>query len=130
MERSNNKPDEIGSWKKTLAFLQQENTFQKNKLVETLKNEEKDTNFLEMAEQYQNQFLQQDEAFRLMWTDLTSLEKSMKDNIVKNNHTGKEIHYLQKKLKSEIKILDTNFEKLKNNFNGFLNNFFEQDFYR
>ena len=131
MEGSNTKlADEVDSWKKTLAFLQQENTFQKNKLVETLKCEARDENFLEIAEQYQNQFLQQDEAFRLMWFDVAELEKFIQENIARNNHNGKEAHSLQKKLKNEIKILDDHFEKLKSNFNSFLDNFPEQNFYR
>jgi hypothetical protein len=120
---------DMESWKKKLFFLEQENDGQKNKLVEVLKaNAGKNENLLEIAEQYQNRFLQQDETLRLMWIDLAKLEKSANEEATGdtvNECHEKEVSRWQERLKNEIEILDNNFTELKNNFDSFLESFFD-----
>ncbi|MFI5185115.1 MAG: hypothetical protein ACHQF0_00155 [Chitinophagales bacterium] len=112
---------EIESWKKTLVFLQHENLLQKDKLVEILKNSNgKAEDLLEIAEGYQNQFLRQDETFRLMWKDLTKLERSLLEDPGINDHYEKQVNHWIKRLSKELRILDTNSIELKKDFNRFL----------
>jgi hypothetical protein len=86
------------SWKQQLASLQQENSLQKNELVKMLKNNHGENGSpLEIAERYQNRFLQQDETFRLMWNDLNRLERSVTEHSVINNQHQKEITDSQQK---------------------------------
>jgi hypothetical protein len=81
-------------------------------------NHEKDDALLEKAEQYQYQFLQLDEAFRLMWNDIAELEKLMDENDPGKTRTRK-INHRQKKLRKEIHTLEINFDKLKSGFNNY-----------
>lgn len=113
--------DEVESWKKILVFLQQENAIQKNMLAEVLKkNDSRNENLLETAEQYQNQFLQQDETLLFMWNDLAKLERLVKKDDFKNDYHERELSHRKKKLRKEIKMLDNNFSEMKNDFNNFL----------
>jgi vacuolar-type H+-ATPase catalytic subunit A/Vma1 len=111
---------ETEAWKKILGFLQQENILQKNKLVVMLgNNHEKDEVLLEIAEQYQYQFLQQDETFRLMWNEIAGLEKLIEEN-GSDKTRARKISHRQKKLKKEVEALEINFDKLKSRFNNFV----------
>jgi Zn-finger nucleic acid-binding protein len=131
MEQNNLKLKQVSqeteAWKKILGFLQQENGLQKNKLAEMLGNHHgKNEDLLEIAEQYQHQFLQQDQAFRLMWYDIAELEKLIEET--KSDNGGpSEISQGQKKLGEEIKTLEINFDKLKSGFNNFLDANSEQE---
>lgn len=131
MKQNNLKLKQVGreaeAWKKILGFLQQENILQKNKLAEMLGNHHgKNGDLLEIAEQYQHQFLQQDQAFRLMWNDIAELEKLVKEN---NSDVveSKKLSHGQKRLRKEIKTLEINFDKLKSGFNNFLDAISEKD---
>jgi hypothetical protein len=131
MEQNNLKLKQVSreaeGWKKILGFLQQENILQKNKLAEMLGNHHgKNGDLLEIAEQYQHQFLQQDQAFRLMWCDITELEKLVEEKISYNGEI-KKISHGQKKLREEIKTLEINFDRLRYGFNNFLGTNSEQD---
>ena len=118
---------EAEAWKKILGFLQQENILQKNKLVVILKTDhKKDEDLLEIAEQYQYQFLQQDEALRLMWNDIAELEKLMEGNNC-DNIQRKKLSQRWKKFRKEIESLEINFDKLNSGFNNFLEVFPGQD---
>ncbi len=124
MEENNLKLKQVSreaeGWKKILGFLQQENILQKNKLAEMLGNHHgQNGDLLEIAEQYQHQFLQQDQALRLMWHDIAELEKLVEEK-KSDNGQSKKISQGQKKLGEEIKTLEKNFARLKTRFNNFL----------
>jgi hypothetical protein len=124
MEQNNLKLKQISqeteAWKKMLGFLQQDNILQKNKLAEMLGNHHaKNEDLLEIVEEYQHQFLQQDQEFRLMWHDITGLEKLSKENNCEVEPI--EITHKLGKLRKEIKTLGINFDKLKTGFDNFLN---------
>ena len=119
---------EMEFWKKQLVHLEQENSSQKNKLVMLLRNNDGDaSDLLEIAENFQNQFLQQDETFRLMRNDLTKLAKSVVGQTVGDDHRQKEIKHWQKKLRREMKLLDVNFDDLRKGFARFLGVYFPGD---
>ena len=117
---------EMNLWKKILAFLQQEHLSQKNKLVEILRNNKENAgDILEIAEGYQNKFLQQDEAFRLMWNDMVQFERSLGEIY---GHRDKDIIQRRKKLRQELEILDANFYELKTDFNKLFDFFFADNY--
>jgi hypothetical protein len=111
---------EVEGWKKILGFLEQENILQKNKLAEMLGNHhEKNGDLLEIAEQYQHQFIQQDQVFRLMRYDIAELEK-LEEGKKSDNGELKKTSHRQKNLREGIKTSEINFERLKSGFNNFL----------
>ena len=109
--------EEVKLLKRIIIYLQQDNLTQKGKLVEILKKQNSDLNFLEQVENYQTQFLQLDETFRLFWTDLAKLEKSFGQV---ENMPWKTLCQQQEELKRDIELLDKNYFKLKNDFDNFL----------
>jgi hypothetical protein len=115
--------NEAEGWKRILGFLQQENIHQKNRLAEMLRRSNRNEYLLEIAEHYQNRFLQQDEAFRLMWNDLSRLERLIKEEMLKNHPHAGELSYRQMLLRKEIKSLELNFDKLKIDFARFSKTF-------
>ena len=118
--------NESEGWKRILGFLQQENIHQKNTLADMLKrNDGRNEYLLEIAEHYQSQFLQQDEAFRLMWNDLSMLDRLIKEEMPGNDPHTREACYRQMMLRKEIKDLELNFDKLKRDFSGFSKTFAE-----
>jgi hypothetical protein len=101
-------------WKRLLDRLQQKNIIQKYHLAEMLKQYQAKDDFVLLAEQYQNWFLQQDEALRLMRNDVAALE-----NLAIKNE-GEEIHHHKKKLEKEMKAFRTNFKRISSEFTIFV----------
>jgi len=102
-------------WKRLLDRLQQNNIVQKYYLAELLKKKyEGEDKFVLLAEQYQNQFLQQEEALRLMRNDVAALE----DLAIKNE--CEKIHHHKKKLEKEMKAFRANFKSISSEFTIFL----------
>lgn len=114
-------------WKRILAFLQHENILQKNRLGEMLRHNGESETLLEIAEQYQTQFLQQDDAFKFMWNDLAALERSLKQKTSMNDDDVKEMLDCKKRLQKEMMDLAMNFDRLKVQFLNFFEAFAEQD---
>jgi len=112
--------DELNLLKRKMTFLQHENLAQKNRLIELLKApKESPDDLLEIAENYQNQFLQQDETLRLFTNDLTQLGESLAKD-VGNETNFKNLAHRKNKLKHEIEFLDESYARLKKNFDNFL----------
>jgi hypothetical protein len=101
-------------WKRLLDRLQQKNVVQKYHLAEMLKQYQGKDDFVLLAEQYQNRFLQQDEALRLMRNDVAALE-----NLAAKNEYEK-IHHHKKKLEKEMKAFRINFTRISSEFTIFL----------
>jgi hypothetical protein len=101
-------------WKRLLDHLQQKNVIQKYHLAEMLKHYQAKDDFVLLAEQYQNWFLQQDEALRLMRNDVAAL-----DNLAIKNES-EEIHRHKKKLEKEMKAFRTNFKRISSEFTIFV----------
>ena len=110
---------ECAGWIRLLDFFQQENIYLKNRLslVVDYKSE---TDFLPLAEQFQNQFISKDEFIteitqdvkkqQTMLTGLTAEEKLIKQ---------------QQKLRNEIEFLEKDFSTIKNQFNKFISSVLE-----
>ncbi|MBL0183427.1 MAG: hypothetical protein IPP96_14500 [Chitinophagaceae bacterium] len=105
------------TWLRLLEFFKQENTILKNRLAEVL-DHKTDNEFLALAEHFQNMFIIKDEFIDELRHDvnlqvqaLTTKEKGMPDQkIIKR----------QEKLRNEMEYMETDFSKLKNEFNRYL----------
>ena len=101
-------------WKGVLDRLQQKNIAQKCHLADMLKQCQGKDDFVVLAEQYHNQFLQQDEALRLMRNDIAALE-----HLALKNEYAK-IHGHQRELEKEMKAFRVNFKRISSEFTIFL----------
>ena len=110
MEQTN----QTKKWKRLLDRLQQKNIVQKYHLAEMLKQYQGKDDFVLLAEQYQNRFLQQDEALRLMRSDIALLE----DLAIKNQRDKMQHH--KKKLEKEMRAFRSNFKRISSEFTIFL----------
>jgi hypothetical protein len=117
MEQGN---QETEKWKRLLDCLQQKNVTQKYHLAEILKKAQREKDKLVLlAEQYQNQLLQQDEAFKLMRNDIATLEKLVaQDQHAKNQ--AQNICRNKKKLEQEMRAFQANFNRLSSEFTVFV----------
>lgn len=105
------------TWLRLLEFFKQENTVLKNRLAEVL-DHKNNKEFLALAEHFQNMFIIKDEFIDELRHDvngqvqvLTSKEKTTFDQkIIKK----------QEKLRNEMEYMETDFAKLKNEFNRYL----------
>lgn len=65
---------ERDSWKRTLRFLEEENMCLKNRLADVVK-DTVDENLLRKAEIFQNRFLNADDLFNLLRSDIVEFDK-------------------------------------------------------
>ncbi|MBP6432513.1 MAG: hypothetical protein KA319_12170 [Ferruginibacter sp.] len=111
---------EYHTWERTLDFFRTENAYLKTRLSAFLDNDSHN-NFLQTAENYQNQFLQIDELAKNLKHQVVEMEmwaeqrKNKKDKIA-----FAEIESKQKKVRLAIERLEVDFLKLKNEFNTYL----------
>jgi len=111
---------EAERWKKVLNLMEEENVAQKNRLSQMLKDRpKKKRNLLELAAQYQSQFLQQDESFKIMWNNLARLEGSINQQLLRADHDKLQITNQHAKFKEDIEDLQAHFDQLKSDFLSF-----------
>jgi len=107
------------SWKRMLEFMQQENVHFKTRLAEVLqKDVQKD--FLDKAEYFQSGFLQFDERIAFLRRDISVFNKLFLTELFHNGHLN-ELELKQKRLRKEIEAEEKKFNKLKGEFNNYLN---------
>lgn len=109
------------AWAKSLDFLEQENTFLKNKLSIVVDNKD-GKEFIVMAEYFQNEFILKDELIHELKKDVFGLEEYMKLNFT-NAHFTNKITLKQEKLRTEIGIFEKDFASLKQEFNKSITRF-------
>ncbi|HMU10171.1 MAG TPA: hypothetical protein PKC54_09205 [Ferruginibacter sp.] len=105
------------TWLRLLEFFKQENTVLKNRLAEVL-DHKNNKEFLALAEHFQNMFIIKDEFIDELRHDvngqvqvLTGKDKpGLDQKIIKK----------QEKLRNEMEYMETDFSKLKNEFNRYL----------
>lgn len=110
---------ESDTWKHLLGFMMDENIRQKTRLSEILKNGF-DRNLLEEMENFQNNFIREDERIRLLRHELVELDKLLIREIFDDGQIIKEINTKFKKLRNNIVIAERKFGELKLEFNNFL----------
>lgn len=106
------------TWERSLDFFKQENSFLKTRLS-VVTDSKDDKEFLKLAEYFQNQFLLKDELIR----DLKANVNKQKENItlnLKNGEMPKDLFIKQEFLRKELTYLESDFSRLKNEFNQLL----------
>lgn len=110
---------ETGTWKRLIRFIMDENIQMKNRLSEILKNTI-NASFLEEVESFQSCFIKEDELIGLLRSDITDLDKLLATNIFEDEETGKEVTRKLNRLRNNIVNVETQFNKLKMEFNCYL----------
>ena len=111
---------ESETWKRNLEFIIEENINLKNRLANVLKEVASDEELLNTAEQYQNNFITEDETVRLLRGDIAELDKLITEEFYRDGHDINEVMRKQKKLATEVKDVIGEFNKLKFDFNNYL----------
>ena len=111
---------ESDEWKRTLTFLSQENTFLKLRLADILNGKEVSAGFLETAELYQSGFIQKDEIIKLLLNDVSKLDALLTKKSCDDGMLNQEIAHKQNRLRNQVKFLESEFNKLKVQFNNYL----------
>jgi hypothetical protein len=111
---------ENNTWERMLAFFKQENSFLKNRLAEVL-DQKTGTDFLALAEHFQNQFIIKDEFIDELSHDIQQQEDELKQTYMNDEIIlGKRLIKKQEKLRNEMEYLEKEFASLKNTFNKYL----------
>lgn len=105
------------TWLRLLEFFKQENTVLKNRLAEVL-DHKNNKEFLALAEHFQNMFIIKDEFIDELRHDVNGQVQVLtgKDKPVLDQKIVKK----QEKLRNEMEYMETDFAKLKNEFNRYL----------
>ena len=110
---------ESDEWKRTLNFLSQENSFLKLRLADLLNGKESSADFLETAELFQSRFIQKDEIIQLLLHDVSKLDNLISRAIREDGLLIKEIVQRQSHLRRQMRFVETEFNKLKTQFNNY-----------
>jgi hypothetical protein len=105
------------TWGRVLEYIKQENSILKNRLSEVL-DTSTDRNFLALAEQYQNKFILKDEYIDELRHDINQQDKALSEN--SGGPLDNKLLKRHEKLRNEMEFFETDFHKLKNDFNKYL----------
>ncbi len=115
---------ECGGWIRLLDFFKQENIYLKNRLSFVL-DHKTETDFLPLAEQFQNQFILKDEFITEIIQDVKKQQTMLTDTAVKKIAAEEKLTKTQQKLRNEIEFLEKDFSANKNQFNKFISSVLE-----
>ncbi len=110
---------ETYTWERLIYFFRQENIYLKTRLSE-LVDPSTDKQFLALAEQFQNQFILKDEFMDEMTHDVKEQQKKLNELAENNKVLEDKISKKQKKLRNETQYLEKDFNRLKHEFNIYL----------
>jgi hypothetical protein len=112
---------EIDTWKRELGFMQEENIILKNRLSEILTSAGLyEESMLERLENFQSEFLSQDNQIRRLQVIIMDEQKLLMREIFED---GQVLHLLksrQRQLRHEMAETELSFQKLKTEFNIYL----------
>ena len=112
---------ECDIWKRNLEFLMLENIHLKNRLSDILKSGSADSKFLNVAEQYQNYFTTEDETIYLLRKDIADFDELLlEEEKQKDEKKLSDVIERQKKMSNEVESTVTEFNKIKFDFNTYL----------
>src|SRR5436305_1733230 len=109
------------TWERSLDFFKQENAFLKNRLSAVLDSKEDDNELLNLAEYFQNQFLFKDEFIGELKSDINGQNTDIRQLI--NGRIPTEILSRQEILRKEMSYFESDFSRLKNEFNQLITQF-------
>ena len=108
------------TWERMLDFFKQENAFLKTRLSQVL-DRKIDSEFLALAEQFQNQFIIKDDFIDELKHDINEMERAIKESTVTMKIVPDiKVENKHNKLRNEMEYLEKNFAQLKNEFNKYL----------
>lgn len=110
---------ETDTWKRLLAFMMEENIHLKIRLSEILK-DNFDVKKLEVAEDFQSNFIKEDELIGLLRNDIAELDKLFGMKIFEDGWLINEIDIKLKNLRNNIITAERRFGKLQVDFNSYL----------
>ena len=110
---------ESSQWASLLTFIMQENAFCKARLAEVVATIEDDANLLE-AEEFNDQFLSQDNMFEFIGRELKKHNKLLEKGLCVDGESLKRIIKSQKILDRNIKSAEDIFSKTKKRFTLYL----------
>lgn len=105
-------------WKRLLAFIQAENVLLKTRLAK-IASEDIDSDMLEEAEYFQNNFVAEDENISLLRTYVADQASLLSREVFENGAILKEVVRQQRKMRKEVEQAEQRFNKLKFEFNTF-----------
>ena len=110
---------ECGGWIRLLDFFKQENSYLKTRLSFVV-DHKAESDFLTLAEQFQNQFILKDEFITEITRDVKKQEYSLVETTTKKNPADEKLIKTQQKLRNEIEYLEKDFSSTRNEFNKFI----------
>ena len=116
---------EIETWKQLLNSRMEENVLLKNRLSDILKNNF-DQNSLEEIEEFQTQFIKEDESINSLRRDINDLDNLLYTNMFETGKMQKTFDMEIKKLGKDIANSITRFRILRSAFNDFQHKIFSK----
>lgn len=108
----------LESWKQLLNCRMEENVLRKNKISEIIKNNY-DQNLLEEIEEFQTQFIAEDEVIHSLRRDVNDLDNRLCDKVFEDAKTGKLFDTKIENLRKDIANSATRFCFLQSAFDDF-----------
>jgi hypothetical protein len=110
---------ESDTWKRTLGFMIDENIHLKQRIADILKNGFNRTQ-LEAMEQFQNNFIKEDELIGLMRNEVSEFDKLIIKEIFEDGKIVNDIYKKLNQIRHNITVAEGQFSKLKQEFNYYL----------
>lgn len=110
---------ESNTWKRLLRFMMEENNHLKNRIAEILK-DDFDKNLLKEIENFQSNFIKQDELINLLRNDAADLDKLLIPEIFEDGKINSEINKKLKNLRNNITTIEKQCTQVKLEFNNYL----------
>ena len=110
---------ESDTWKRSLGFMTDENVQLKNRLAEILR-ADFDENLLQDLENFQTNFIREDEMISLLKADIAKLDKLLVREIFEDGQIIENVNRMLREIRRKISFAETQFGKLKLEFNSYL----------
>ncbi|MEP6594684.1 MAG: hypothetical protein ABJA71_02010 [Ginsengibacter sp.] len=118
ISKQNQLAHENTTWNRELEFFKQENAYLKTSLSVIIDSRD-DKEFLRLAEYFQNLFLLKDELINELKCGILNHDEEIKHDL-RNDKILNEILKGQEKLRKQMNYFETDFSRLKNEFNQLL----------
>lgn len=111
---------EINSWIRLVEFLNQENTYLKNRLSEVI-DQIKDRENLALAEHFQNQFIVKDDVYDHIIHDLKKqAHKWTEIKLISSKEVSDDLAKTQKNLRDQIEFIERDHAIITKDYNTYL----------
>jgi len=111
---------ECENWKRMLEVLMHENVDLKTRLAAVVKENGRSDDFVTLAEQFQNNFMREDEVISLARRDVAEQEKLLLREVFEDGLLFREVTRKQKRLRKELQRIENGFNILKQRFSASL----------